>query len=182
MSSPISNYTEGVNFWEVNQQYKVKEPFKSLYKTDKSRGKKDSSITMWFVAFCYDRQSKYYKLPTDGDDGKHTLIGEDYCDNANFYSENKEVLDKCIEMYIKMEYTPMERHLKTWEDLLDKRTKFLQSQEYDLSTFDALDKMAVGTEKVHKTIKSVIDDLNKESSAGNSKGGSVASLGDSGSI
>lgn len=176
--SPIETFTEGANFWESNEQYKVAEPFKSLYKNDKSMGKASSSMKMWFVVFCYDRDSKYFKLQPDGEDGKHYVIGNDFCGNANFYEDHREELDRVIEMYIRMNYSPMQRHLKTWEDLLDKRTKFLQDQQYNLDTFDALDKMAVGTQKVHATIKQVIDDLSKEESSGTIKGGAVASLND----
>lgn len=178
MSSVLETFTPDANFWEENQQFKIAEPFKSLYKSDKSRGKKDSSLKMWFIALCYDRESKYFKLSPDGQDGKHYVIGSDYCDSPNFYEDNKSILDPCIDMFIKMSYTPMQRHLKTWEDLLDKRTKFLQTQEYDLSTFEDLDKMAVGTQKVHATIKQVLDDLSKEEGSGSVKGGAIASLND----
>jgi hypothetical protein len=176
--SPVELFNPDENFWEVLPQYRVAEPFKSLYKKDKSRGKKDSSLMMWFVVLCYDRGSKYFKLTPDGEDGKHYVIGGDYCGNVNYYEDNKDVLDSCISMYIKMNYSAMERHLKTWEDLLDKRTAFLQSQDYNLETFEDLDKMAVGTEKVYKTIKNVLDDLNKEDSSGSIEGGGHESLND----
>lgn len=176
--SVVDSYTEGANFWELNQQFKVAEPFKSLYKGDKSKGKKDSSMMMWFIAFCYDRTSKYFKLSRDGEDGKHYVIGSDYCGNSNFYEDNQEVLDPCIAMFVKMEYTAMERHLKKWEDLLDKRTKFLDTQEYTLENFEDLDKMAVGTKKVSDTIKDIMDSLAKEDNSGTVKGGAQPSLND----
>lgn len=174
----IDNFQPGVSFWDVNPQFLIVNPFKRIYDDDKSKLKKNSSLLMWFVAFCYDRRSKYFKLQPDGEDGKHYIIGLDYCGNPNFYTDNKENLDECIAMFIKMSYTPMERHLKTWEDLLDKRTKFLQSQDYDLDTYEDLDKMAVGTQKVHQTIKQVLDDLSKEDVVGSAKGGAQPSLND----
>lgn len=172
--SQISSFDATQNFWKLYPQFKLV-GFKSLHDNDKSKGKAESSTMMWFIVYCYDRGSSFYKLPIED---KHTVVGEDYCGNKNYYYDHQIVLDSSIELYIKLQYTKMERHLKVWEDLLDKRTKFLQTQEYDLSTYEDLDKMAVGTQKVHQTIKQVLDDLSKEDSADGVKGGTMPSYND----
>lgn len=174
----VDNFDTDMNFWDLYPEFKITNPFKELYKKDKSRGRRESSTFMWFIALCYSKTSKYNKLATDGIDGKHYVIGEDYCDNRNYYADHKEELDVCIDAFINLQYTALERHLKTWDDLLDKRTAFLKEQTYDLSTYDDLDKMAVGTKKVYDTIKGIWDELSKEDSSGVGKGGSVASLND----
>ena len=178
----IDNYVDNFNteesFWDVYPEFKITNPYKDLYKKDKSRNKKDSSTMMWFVALCYSKASKYRKLAKDGIDGKHYVIGEDFCANRSYYSDNKEQLDIIIESFISGQYSALERHLMTWDELLDKRTAFLKEQEYDFSTADDLDKMAVGTKKVYDTIKGIWDELAKEDSSGVGKGGQMASLND----
>lgn len=174
----IETFDVGINFWEVNKELKVVEPFKSLYTKDKSTKKKDSSLMMWFVVLCYDKNSKFYRLMPDGEEGKHATVGEDFCNNINYYEENKKVLDPLIDKWNKIQLTPMERHLKTWEELLDKRTKFLESQNYNLDNYKDLDAMAKGTNDVNKAIKQVIDDLAKDTSQGTAKGGARKSLND----
>lgn len=174
----VDNFNTDESFWDLYPEIKVTNPFKDIYDKDKSKGRKESSTFMWFIALCYSRASKYCKLAVDGIDGKHAVIGEDFCNNRNYYYDNKEDLDLCIEAFITLQYNALERHLKTWDDLLDKRTAFLKTQEYDLTTYDDLDKMAVGTKKVYDTIKSIWDELSKEDKNGVGKGGSVASLND----
>jgi len=157
--SLIIKHDTGNNFWKMNPDMKVAGHFKKLYDLDKSKDKKESSLICWFIVLCYDRSSKYYRLPPEE---KHNVISIDYCENSKFYDKNKSVIDNLIEEYINLQYTPLERHLKIWEDLLNKRSAFLKDQEYDLETYEALDKMAIGTEKVYATIKKVTDDMNKE--------------------
>lgn len=176
--SIINTIDPSLNFWELYPAFKVTEPFKELYQSDTSKSKKVSSVTMWFITLCYAKSSIYRNLAIDGIDGKHYIIGGDYCDNTNFYESNKSKLDILIEAFIKLEYTALERHMHTWEDLLNKRTAFIKTQNYDLSTYDDLDKMAIGTDKVYNTIKKIQEDINKDDSLGQGKGGSMASLND----
>ena len=164
------------NFWSEFPDYKVTNPFKEVHTSDKSKGKKDSSLMMWFVRHCYDPASKYFKLPVED---KHYIIGQDFCGDAKFYDKNKKVLDMLIDAYCKLELTALQRHMMVWNKLLDKRTKFLESvEEYDLENFEDLDKMAVGTDKVYATIKKIEIDMAKEDSNGAVKGGAKPSLSD----
>lgn len=176
--SYIENFDADMNFWDLYPEFKFFQPFKDVYKGDKSKGRKESSIMMWFIAFCYSKSSKFKNLNPDGLDGKHTVVGEDYCGDRNYYSKHQEQLVPLIESFIDMQYTPLEKHLKTWDDLLNKRTAFLKTQDYNLETYDDLDKMAVGTSKVYLTIKNIQDELNKEDGSGVAKGGAVPSLND----
>ena len=178
MSNYIDNFNTDFSFWELYPEFKVIEPYKDLYKSDKNKTKKDSSIMMWFVAYCYSKASKFRNLAKDGIDGKHYVIGEDYCNDKNFYNKNKNLLDIIIDSFIDSQFTPLERHLMVWDDLLNKRTAYLKEQDYDFSTYEDLDKMAVGTSKVFETIKKIWEDLQKEEGSGIAKGGSVPSLND----
>lgn len=174
----INNFNTDFLFWELYPEFKVINPFKDLYDSDKSKNKKESSITMWFVAYCYSKASKFRTLAKDGIDGKHYVVGLDYCEDPNFYNKNREKLDELIEAFVIMQYSALERHLMTWDDLLNKRTEFLKNQEYGYDNFEELDKMAVGTDKIHQAIKKIWDDLSKEEGSGIAKGGSVPSLND----
>lgn len=174
----VDNFNTELNFWDLYPEFKVLNPFKDIYKKDKSKGRRESSTFMWFIALCYSKASKYVKLACDGIDGKHYVIGLDFCGDTSYYSKNKVDLDICIDAFINIQYSALERHLKTWDDLLDKRTAFLKQQDYDFNTAEELDKMAIGTKKVYDTIKQIWDELSKEDSSGVGKGGSVASLND----
>lgn len=174
----INTFDTDKNFWIEHPDMKVISPFKQIFEDDKSKKKEDSSKMMWFIVLCYDRDSKFYKLSAEGLDGKHSIVGEDFMGDIKYYSKWKLVLEPVIEEYIRLQYSPMERHLKTWEDLLDKRTSFLKSQEYDFETDEKLDKMAERTLKVHNTIKQIKEDLGKEAQEGTVKGGGQKSLAD----
>lgn len=178
MVNYVDNFSTDMNFWDLYPEFKITNPFKEIYKKDKSKGRGNSSTFMWFIALCYSKASKYRNLAKDGIDGKHYVIGEDFCGDKNYYSKYRDELDSAIEAFIKLQYSPLERHLMTWDDLLDKRTAFLKEQSYDFTNFDELDKMAVGTDKVFSTIKKIWEDISKEDTAGVGKGGAVASLND----
>lgn len=174
----VENFDADMNFWDLYPEFKFFQPFKDIYKKDKSRSRKDSSTMMWFIAFCYSKASKFKNLAADGIDGKHSVVGEDYCGDRNYYQKHLDILPELIEAFIEIQYTSLEKHLKTWDDLLNKRTAFLKTQDYDLGTYEDLDKMAIGTSKVYATIKGIWDELSKEDGSGVAKGGSVPSLND----
>jgi hypothetical protein len=77
------------NFWDINPQFKVALSFKDLYKNDKSKGRKDSSKLMWFIAYIYDPGSLYYNLPLQE---KEEVIGEDFMDDINYANKHKSKL------------------------------------------------------------------------------------------
>lgn len=178
----ILAFTPTANFWLVNPQFTIKEPFKSLYKEDRSKDKKDTSKLMWFVAFGYDPSpvNVFRNVPTKE---KHEVIGSDYMEDPKFYDKNKAQLDKLIDAFLANYITPSQRHLMEWESLVEKRTNFIKNQEYDLATFEDLDKMAIGTEKILNTFKKIKEEILKEqNSDGAAKGDRELSLSDKGDI
>jgi len=154
------------DFFKLNPQYKSISPFKDYKKQTKM---------LWFVMYAYSKESRLAKLPVDE---KHEIVGQDICGDSGFYTKNKKDLDILIESYINLCYTAFERHLKVWEDLLDKRTKLLKDLDYDIENFEALDKMAVGTEKVYATFKKISTDVEKEKFDDGIRGGEASSLND----
>lgn len=177
----LSHFDFGSNFWDLNTQFKITEPFKSLYEKDRSRKKEDSSKIMWFIAFCYDLNPDniYRKLSTKE---KHGVIGEDFMKNKNYYEDNKEMLDPLIISFCNLHDDEFKKHFREWKELLEKRSDFLKDQEYNLDNFEAIDKMAVGTDKIYSIFKKIEQDLNKNEALTGGKGGKVPSLSDSGDI
>jgi hypothetical protein len=192
--STIELFTPEANFWECNQQFKIANPFKTIYNKDKSKGKKESSKLMWFVAHCYDMNSRFYNLDAEE---KHTLIGEDFCGEASFYEDNKDLLDDLIEAFCMQEDTPAQRALRDWNNTILKRARFLRDTDYSLDeyveddrgkwitkkgTATQLDTMHKNTKSIYQDYDRIVEELEKEKNSGSAKGGSVASLGDSGQI
>jgi hypothetical protein len=154
------------DFFKLNPQYKTISPF--------DKYKKQSKL-LWFVVFAHSKDSRLSKLPADE---RYGIVSEDICGDKDYYKKNQKDLDILIDAYVNLIQTPFERHLKVWEELLDKRTKFLQTQEYDLGTFESLDKMAIGTEKVYATFKKIMSDVEKEKFEDGIRGGEASSLND----
>ena len=169
----ISTFDIDKNFWSEHSDMKVISPFKQLYEDDVSKKKAESSKIMWFIVLCYDRDSKLFKLPIKD---KHMIAGEDYCNDAEFYSKNQAVIDSSINMYTELQYSPMQRQMFTLEKLLAKRGKYLEEVEYDLDNGEKVDKMVTGTYKVWQDYKKIIEEMEKEMQSGMAKGGATPSL------
>ena len=179
-SKLITIFDSEQNFWEVNPQFKTALSFKEYYKKDKSRGKKDSSVVMWFIAYTHDIGSLFYNLPINE---RYEVIGEDYSGDIDFYKKNQTILDTLINDYIKLTTTAIDRHLLEWDERLEDRTRFLATTKYDLENFDKLDKMNANTISVFKNLDTIKESLAKqESGTGDTKGGFKESLNDSGEI
>lgn len=180
MSRIVSSFDAAVNFWEVNPQLKAAGIFKEYYSNDKTKGKTASSKVMWFIALVADLESKYYGLVFEE---RVQLLEEDILMDVGFYQNNKVLVDSLIEFYTKIADTPAERHLRQWDDTLEKRTKFLKQATYELDTFDKLDKMAANTQSIYKTMTQIKKDIELErTGGGTAKGNSMESLSDTGEI
>lgn len=163
------------SFWDMYPDFKIALSFKDLYKQDKSRGKVNSSKLMWFVAYTRDMNSKFYNLLQEE---KDAIIGGDYLKDENFYNNNKSDLDPLINDYVKLMFTPAQRHIADWDKKILERSEFIASQKYTLETYEDLDKMAMNTTKIYATLKDLREQLSREDSEGSLKGGATASLND----
>ncbi len=180
MSKIIAAFDTSVNFWEVNPQLKIAGIFKTHYEEDKSKGKTASSKVMWFIALLTDLDSKYYSLPFED---RIELLEEDYLNHIGFYKENKKLVDDLVIFYQKLADTPAERHIRQWDDTLEKRSEFLRTMEYNLDNFDKVDKLAANTQSIFKTLNQIKKDIELErTGGGTAKGGAMESLSDTGEI
>lgn len=159
------------DFWKLNPEFNKIEEFKQLKKEYKN-----SSDVMWFIVLCFDLDSKFINLPIED---RVEVLGKDYLKDPYFYKNNLRKLQPIIELYEKLNDTPIRRHLRQWVETMEKRTKFLRECDYDLDTFEALDKMAIGTEKLLIVFDKIKKSQEAEKGEGTTKGNAIPSLADS---
>jgi hypothetical protein len=183
------------SFWDSFPDLKVAGKTKEVYTKDKSKGKKDSSKLMWFVALCYNPDSTFYKLPPEE---KHVLIGSDYMNDSKFYEKNEDTLESLIEFYQYLNESPARRSLREWNEKIIQRAKFIKNTDYSLDqyeqdeetgrgklvkgTAEQLDKMMESTKKIYDDYQRILESLENEEAGGTAKGGGEASLTDKGYI
>ena len=181
------------NFWEHYPNFKMANPFKKLYTSDKSKNKTISSKKMWCIALIYDRSSMYYNLPehTSDREGKVDIIIGDN-DLTPWYKQMGDEFFALRDMYIKLTETVSMRSLRELEEKLDERSKFLKETKYDLGipnergqmvggTADILEKMFSNTQKVFETVEKTRALVNQEKSS-STKGDVTESLSDKAEI
>lgn len=132
MRNIIENYNPKSNFWEENPQFQLINPFKKLFKGDKSKDRKDSSNLMWAIALIYYPKSDLYYV-----DNKETIIARDMLgikesEIDSFWDKNKEL----VEFFIDMSTTQAEKSLVSWEKRLKQRDTFLSEQAYSFGYVD----------------------------------------------
>ena len=137
MKSPLTNFDIGANYWEIDPQLKVIEPFATLYKEDKSKKKSNSSLTMWAIALFADPESRFKNL---SEDKKKELIEKDYirhkCKDFDWKS-----LAEGIEVYRSLYITQAQRSLIDWENKLKEMDDFLKYITNDLAKGETNDKV-----------------------------------------
>ncbi len=177
----IDIFDPSINFWESNPQLTIIEPFKNLHKSDKSKDKSKSSLMMYFVAYCYD-MSPQNKFRNESLEEKHRIIGEDYCEDIDYFKNNKKVLEPIIEKYCHLVDTPALRALRNWNNKIMERDKFISDTPYTMDDAESLDKLMANTAKIYDHYEKVLKMISAESGDSKGKGGYVASLNDEGDI
>lgn len=168
----ISTFDTDRNFWATHPDMKVITPFKQIYEDDKSKKKELSSVMMWFVILCYDRDTKLFKQPIED---RHKIIGEDFAGDILYYSKNKLLIDTLIIGYVHLQYTPMQILMASWDKKLQQRAKWIDGLAYEEDD-EKLDKAMERTLKVYASYKLITEDMLKEENSGAAKGGAMESL------
>lgn len=168
--SLITNFDININFWNIAPQYKVIEPFKALYKRDRTVGKLYSSRVMWAVSFLTHPDSPVVRLP---EDDKKLLICSDYLEDDKFdWSKHKDLINKFIEL----ELTKAERSSKLINYKIEERESLIKDTPYTMSNAGDLDKLIMNTEKIYELRKKLEEDAKRKDEDGIVKGGSEESL------
>lgn len=159
------------NIWKENPYLLTLKTFKYIYDSDTSEGKEESSKYIWAIYLVYDYYSRYAHLPLEQ---RIKIVEEEFLQEPSFFSLNKELLEPIITLYLDLEKTSERRYLEVWKDAVDKRTKFLESTEYNLNNFDLIDKMLLNSVKILSQKGEIEAAVNKQEA--HIKGGVVLGL------
>ena len=102
----VETFTPESNFWKEHAALSVAGPIKKLYDEDTSKNKQVSSKLMWCIVLIWDRNSKFYNLPEEGEDSKIKTIFEDYYGSIKAYESNKDLIHSIRDFYLKIQETP----------------------------------------------------------------------------
>lgn len=174
--SLIKKFDTDVNFWDINAEYKVIEPFKSLYKKDRTIGKIYSSRILWAVSFLVHPDSPIDRLP---ENDKKFIITTDYLEDTKFdWDKYQDLIDKFTEL----ELTKAERSLKIINEKIEDRERLLRDTPYSLGNAKDLDDMITKTDKIYDLRKKLEDDAKRKDTDGVLKGGAEESISEKGLI
>jgi len=128
----LESYTPDTNFWEANPQFTAVEPFKQLYRGDKSRGKGTTSSLMWSIALAFHPKSDMYYITDAKERIAIDRLGVKEKDVDKFWEDKKELTDAFVDAAL----SQAEKSLVAWETRLKNRDKFLAVQEYTFGFTD----------------------------------------------
>jgi hypothetical protein len=160
--NPLVNFIPGQkatpNYWEIDNQLAFIPPFKELYDLDKSKGKKDSSLKMWAIAFYCHPDSRIINYP---EKEKRGLIETDIVGDKIEWNK----LEGFIKDYKNLYLTQAKRSLVNWKIKLEERDDYLMSIPYNtLPLEDAakLDKLLADTPKLFKQYEDIKELIQEE--------------------
>lgn len=152
MRNIVQNFDLSNNFWEFNPQMKI--VFKDIYSKDKSKDKSKSSNIMWGIFLREHPESDMYNIPD-----KDELIANDIIGDSKFkWDDYTPVINRVIDVCL----SQAQKSLIEWDKTLQKRDKFIHSQDFTLDyydenterlkkgTADQLDKMLANTNKLYQ--------------------------------
>lgn len=143
----LNNFDIDSDFWAVNPQLKI--PFKDVVENP------DSSKYMWALCLQIHPDSKFFNLT---DDTRKELISQDYFE----VDWEDEEVEKHLEKLHELVLSKQEKFLVNWAKKLEEREAFIGSLEYNSETYEMLDKMMAGTQKMWTQYMKCVEDVNKE--------------------
>lgn len=177
----VTGFNSDSDFWELNQQLLLEPAFKAFWKGDKSKGKKDSSSMMWWIAFCYDLDPDN-KWKGQALEEKGPILGEELGLGKEVGTKRAKELDPLIEAYCKFQDSAAKRQLRMLEQMLEQKTRYMATHPYNEENFEVLDKMLKSNNDAYTLLAKVTKQLSEETAEGQGKGGSAPSISDNGEI
>jgi hypothetical protein len=172
---PLDSFDIKSNFWTINPNFKEFQPFKDFYKSDKSTAKKDSSTLMWTIALIYHPRSQFANLL---EKDAITIVEKDYYKNVFDKDKYKELIYQFNELCL----SKGRKLVRSWEDKLQQRARFIDNMNYDLDSFEVLDKALINTQKLFEGYSKALAELSNDSDEGKTKGDAEESLAEKGLI
>lgn len=143
--SLINNFDPSLDFWKSNPQLKIL--FSDYSKTP--------SEVMWAVMlYCHPDSKLFNESPLD----RTRIIDKDYLSKPLDWKKYSDLI-KFTEQKV---LTKAQKLLRTWEQKLHERDDLIASVPYDLSTYEALDKMLAVTPKLWDQYFSILKLLQAE--------------------
>lgn len=166
MANIANRYNPKLNFWKENEEFKDVNPFAKLHSSDKSSGKRISSMKMWALALVYDPDSKFYYM-----DNKLENVRTAIQSNHRLKFEWEE-MEEYMTVFNSMFLNQAEKSLVEWDKRMKERDEFLSVQVWNFDylddngklvkgTADQLDKMHSQTAKHYKEYLGIAEDLKK---------------------
>jgi hypothetical protein len=171
----INNWDLVNNFWVVNPHFKAIELYNEVLKNDTSKGKTQSSILMWGIAYY---ASFYSKLKQLGEKERMALIAKDILKDPSFDWKSVDNLVKGWDIFKSVSM----KQMTEWDRLMNEKTDFMRTLKYDGSTADTIEKLLLSNSKLYKEYEDIMERLGQETNGGVIKGGSVESLSEQGAI
>ena len=158
------DYIKNVSkFCEVNPEFMHAEPYRTFYKS--SREKTRTSKIMWAIFLLCDISSPKIRLRKDEREEDIKLY---YLEDEKFDFSKYEEL---IQQYPKVVLTKIQRELKTWQDKIEERNKFIEKQTYNERTFEMLDKMLKESKAIWEAFGKIYKEYQTENIETRARGG-----------
>jgi hypothetical protein len=171
----IESWDISANFWEVNPQLRVPEPFSGFYSQDKSKGKSHSSKLMWALAFFADFDSKYRAL---SENERKRLVSEDILKEPGF---DWNTISDYVKAWDMFKSVPM-KQMCEWERLMNEKTEYMRTLKYNAETADEIEKRLLSNTKLYSEYEEIMARLIQEGEGGTMMGGGMESLTERGEI
>lgn len=182
MDSILANFDidKPQNFWKLYPTWKTPKKLRSMFDSDKSKDKKDSSMIMWAIVHMFDKTiNNPYKL-MDSEERVAT-INDDILDNAKFnWTKYEEEVDEVK----KLMTTELERNRDNLIIYLENRRKFIEEQqkELDFSLISDIDKTIKANKDLLQELDRLNDAIELSDESGVTKGGKIESLNETGML
>ncbi len=121
------DWTPDQNFWEINPQLILHNPFSKLYNSSKNTNK--TSLDAWMIFFLSDpdpTKNTFYRIPYKQ---RLDTLQKNY--HPKFDPDNA-IIQECLEQYSQLILTAVERSLKEEIDSMVQRAKLLRTTDYTL--------------------------------------------------
>lgn len=183
--SVLTTFDTSNNFWKMNPQFKVLDPFKTFFKNDKSRAKKESSQIMWAIALLLDpsEANAFRNIPVE--DRAH-YIARDFLGKKSF---DWEKYTELVDFFRNQVLSQAAKSLIVWEEIMNEREKTLKKmfkealKLKDINYITELDKLLSSTPKYYLDYEKIRKAfMEEEDAAKRGRGDKIKSLSDAGEI
>ena len=187
----INTFSTDENFWVLYPQFQTVQPFKDLYKKDRSKNKYQSSKVAWFVTQVIDTSSKnvFRNLVYEE---RLSLLSQDFMGDVDYYDKHASTLQPLIDFYTKLHMTAARKALKEWEEKMIDRSEFIKNTPYSEDSYEQmgdkwvkqagtakmLDDMMKNSKGIFDLYQQILKSLDEEGEGSQVKGGRTLSLSD----